>query len=187
MIDVSKFIDEVTGAVRTGETEAVILAEGTRAIDNLSADLDDALVNPTHDDVQQIRQLLEDVKARLKAIDFDGFADLKITLTEANAVRANLVSQIDDILLEIGVAMQLSNDAKEIWRYLRSKGNPPRTYVMMGELVPRLGNNENRVHAAMNELINKGLCEGQINSNAVALRGRTDSRQGATRIGISPR
>ena len=57
-----------------------------------------ALESANGDDKVKIRQLLSEAKTGLKGIDFDR---IRVPLIEASAVRATLVSQIDDAISTI--------------------------------------------------------------------------------------
>jgi hypothetical protein len=93
MIDVDAFIERFADALRTGKTQAEILEKTNVAAFLAGADV--ALQNPTNKDKDQVRQLLNNVKAQLKRIDLD---HIKVTLSDVNALRDTLSSQIDDAL-----------------------------------------------------------------------------------------
>jgi hypothetical protein len=96
MIDIQKFIDDVTTALQSGKTQTDIEANAQRSFEVLKSAVRNALVSPTSsEDVDQIRQHLTGAQAGLNAIDFDG---IHVAPAEASAVRANLHAQINVIL-----------------------------------------------------------------------------------------
>jgi hypothetical protein len=98
MINVQKFIDDVTAAFRSGKTQSDIQANAQKALDVLRAGVDAALENANRDDRDEIRRLLGDAQSGLKGIDFDY---IHVAPSKANAVRRALCSQIEDFLRSI--------------------------------------------------------------------------------------
>jgi hypothetical protein len=98
MIDTQKLTNGIAEAFRSGTTQEEIRERAQIPMAAFLADVTSAIESANGDDKVKIRQFLSEAKTGLKGIDFD---HILVPPIEASAVRATLVSQIDEAISTI--------------------------------------------------------------------------------------